>query len=248
MDVAKEGIDIWFMGVIRFPECFTGNSTGNQKKEYKKNNKLLAYDIALLILEDIIYDIPPVCLPIISDSFPYHDVYPKLNTSMYSFFKSDDTFEKVQVIDFPMAPTSPDTKHLQGGSSMPSNRFPLKGSSGSPIISKINGKSTLIGILSGAGITDCAKCWDVAMAKDAAKKEDYADCKLDCFRAVSKFSWILMIKILESDWLKIFHRNPAIVVDIIRHMNWLKQYFKMEFTLHEKDGATRFDSYNQEGS
>ena len=107
---------------------------------------------------------------------------------MYSFFKSDDTFEKLQVVDFPMVPTSPDTKHLEGGSSMPANRFPLKGSSGSPIISTINGKRTLIGILSGAGISDCAKCWDIVMANKTATKDDYADCKLDCFRNVFKFS------------------------------------------------------------
>ena len=165
---------------------YTGVSC-NQIKEYKKN-KNFAYDIALLILEDIIYDIPPVCLPSISDNFPYHDVYPKLNTSMYSFFKSDDTFEKLQVVDFPMAPTSPDIKHLEGGSSMPANRFPLKGSSGSPIISTINGKATLIGVLSGAGITGCAKCWDIAMANKTATKDNYADCKSDCFRTIFKFS------------------------------------------------------------
>ena len=106
---------------------------------------------------------------------------------MYSFFKSDDTFEKLQVVDFPMAPTSPDIKHLEGGSSMPAKRFPLKGSSGSPIISKINGKATLIGVLSGAGKTDCAKCWDIAVANKNATKDDYANCKLDCFRTVFNF-------------------------------------------------------------
>ena len=106
---------------------------------------------------------------------------------MYSFFESDDTFEKLQVVDFPMAPTSPDLKHLEGGSSMPAKRFPLKGSSGSPIISNINGKATLIGILSGAGKTDCAECWDKAMANKTAAKENYKNCKLDCFRTVFKF-------------------------------------------------------------
>ena len=58
---------------------------------------------------------------------------------------------------------------------------------------------------------------------------------------------IFMSNIYESDWLKIFQRDPAFIVDIIRHMDWLKKYFKTEFTLHEKDGAPRFDSYNQEG-
>ena len=111
---------------------------------------------------------------------------------MYSFFESDGSFEKLQVVDFPMAPTSPDLKHLEGGSSMPAKRFPLKGSSGSPIISNINGKATLIGILSGAGKTDCAECWDSAMANKKATTDKlrgiYAKCKLDCFRTVFKFS------------------------------------------------------------
>ena len=157
----------------------------NQAKKYKLDNTALAFDIAILILEDIIYDIPPVCLPSISEDFPYRDVLPKLNTSMYGFFESDDVFEALQVVDFPMHPDFNDKEHLEGGSSMPANRFPVKGSSGSPIISNINGKATVIGVLSGAGITGCAKCWDEAHV--TGTMEAYEKCELDCFRTVFKF-------------------------------------------------------------
>ena len=58
---------------------------------------------------------------------------------------------------------------------------------------------------------------------------------------------LLISNVHESDWLKNLLRDPAFIVDIVRHMDWLKQYFKMNFTLHEKESATRFDSYNQEG-
>ena len=63
----------------------------------------------------------------------------------------------------------------------------------------------------------------------------------------------IFIKILsicnvhELDWLKNLLRDPAFIVDIVRHMDWLKLYFEMKFALQEKDGVTRFDSYNQEG-
>jgi hypothetical protein len=218
--------ETWNTFSVRFEQKEFGSFKYVNVKAYVKPmeywmNTDLAFDIALLILEDIVYDIPPVCLPEISDDFPYRDIYPKLNTTMYSFFKSDDLYETLQIVDFPMSPTSPDKKHLEGGSSMPANRFPVKGSSGSPIISKINEKATLIGILSGAAVTDCASCWDNAMSNEKSTKDDYTKCELDCFR------------------------GPAFIVDIIGRMKWLKQYFKMEFTLHEKDGSTRFDSYNQ---
>jgi len=57
----------------------------------------------------------------------------------------------------------------------------------------------------------------------------------------------MLSNVYETDWLKNFHRDPAFIVDIVRHMEWLKQYFEMKFALHKKEGVTRFDSYNQEG-
>ena len=72
---------------------------------------------------------------------------------------------------------------------MPANRFPLKGSSGSPIIANINGNATLIGILSGAGKTTCAECWDNAHV--AHTSAAYKNCQLDCFRAISNYILIV---------------------------------------------------------
>ena len=72
---------------------------------------------------------------------------------------------------------------------MPANRFPLKGSSGSPIIANINGNATLIGILSGAGKTTCAECWDNAHV--AQTSAAYQNCHLDCFRAISNYILIV---------------------------------------------------------
>ena len=72
---------------------------------------------------------------------------------------------------------------------MPANRFPLKGSSGSPIIANINGNATLIGILSGAGKTTCAECWDNAHVVQTSAA--YKNCQLDCFRAISNYILIV---------------------------------------------------------
>ena len=47
--------------------------------------------------------------------------------------------------------------------------------------------------------------------------------------------------------LKSFQRNPAFVVDIVQHINWFKQYFELEFTLHEKNGKARFNLFNEDG-
>ena len=91
---------------------------------------------------------------------------------MYTFYNNDQEFDKLRIFDFPILYQGPDTEPaseaLLGGITKfegPQNRFPLKGTSGSPIIGKINGKATLIGILSGAGITECAFCWDLAYEK-----------------------------------------------------------------------------------
>ena len=46
---------------------------------------------------------------------------------------------------------------------------------------------------------------------------------------------------------KTFEREPAFVVDIVRRMKWLKKYFKIPFTLYQKDGKARYDAYNEEG-
>ena len=48
-------------------------------------------------------------------------------------------------------------------------------------------------------------------------------------------------------YLKSFKRNPAFVVDIVQHINWFKQYFELEFTLHEKNGKARFNLFNEDG-